>query len=187
MRAVAAAMGHYTFEALHPFHDGNGRMGRLFIVLQLNRHGILTEPSITVSPRFEARRQRYYGALLGVSTTGDCSTWVGMFAEGLARSAITAQDRMLALAQAQADLKDRLQRSRTRSASARLLVDYAVGRPTFTVREAAEAIGLQYQGTNKLVDALVELGILAEYGERSYNRRFHAPVVLDILLRGSSG
>jgi Fic family protein len=93
---------------------------------------------------------------------------------------------MLALAQAQAHLKDRLQRSRTRSPSARLLVDYAVGRPTFTVREAAEAIGLQYQGTNKLVDALVELGILAEYGERSYNRRFHAPVVLEILLRESS-
>jgi Fic family protein len=183
---VAAAMGHYTFEALHPFHDGNGRIGRLFIVLQLNRHGILTEPSITVSPWFEARRQRYYDALLGVSMTGDWSTWVTMFAEGLARSAITARDRMLALAQAQADLKDRLQRSRTRSAGARLLVDFAVGRPTFTVREAAEAIGLQYQGTNKLVDALVELGILAEYGERSYNRRFHAPVVLDILLRESS-
>ncbi len=110
-------MGHYTFEALHPFHDGNGRMGRLFIVLQLNRHGILTEPSITVSPRFEARRQRYYGALLGVSTTGDCSTWVGMFAEGLARSATTAQDRMLALAHAQADLQDRLQRSRSTTSS----------------------------------------------------------------------
>ena len=114
---VAAAMGHYTFEALHPFHDGNGRIGRLFIVLQLNRHGILTEPSITVSPWFEARRQRYYDALLGVSATGDWSTWVSMFAEGLARSAITAQDRMLALAQAQADLKDRLQRSRSTTSS----------------------------------------------------------------------
>ena len=117
MRAVAAAMGHYTFEALHPFHDGNGRMGRLFIVLQLNRHGIITEPSITVSPWFETRRQRYYDALLGVSTTGDCSTWVGMFAEGLARSATTARDRMLALAHAQADLQDRLQRSRSTTSS----------------------------------------------------------------------
>lgn len=179
---VAAAMAHYTFEALHPFHDGNGRIGRLLVVLQLHRLGVLGEPSITVSPWFEARRQRYYDALLGVSTSGDWSTWVEMFAEGLASSATSARTRMTALTHVQDDLKERVRQSRLRTANARLLVDFAVARPTFTVRQVAEELGLQRPGAKKLVDNLVELGVLAEYGQRDYNRRYHAPEVLRTLL-----
>ncbi len=179
---VAAAMTHYTFEALHPFHDGNGRIGRLLVVLQLHRLGVLTEPSITVSPWFESRRQRYYDALLGVSTSGDWSTWVEMFAEGLAASAHGARARMAALTHVQDALKERVRTSRLRTANARLLVDFAVARPTFTVRQVAEELGLQRPGAKKLVDNLVDLGVLAEYGHRSYGRRYHAPDVLHILL-----
>ncbi len=179
---VAAAMVHYTFEALHPFHDGNGRLGRLLIVLHLHQLGVLTEPSITVSPWFESRRQRYYDALLGVSTTGDWSTWVELFAEGLAASAMDARARMTALTHVQEALKERVRESHLRSANARLLVDFAVARPTFTVRQVAEALGLQRAGAKKLVDNLITVGVLAEYGHRSYDRRFHAPDVVDILL-----
>ncbi|WP_328823517.1 Fic family protein [Metallococcus carri] len=182
---VAAAIGHYTFEALHPFHDGNGRIGRLFIVLQLHLAGVLTEPTITVSPWFETRRQLYYDALLGVSTTGDWSAWVTLFAEGLAVSADRARTSMLALTEVQSQLKEQLQRSSLRAANARLLIDLAVARPTFTVNQAAEALGIKYAGAKRLIDKMVALEILAEYGERNYNRRFHAPQVLDVLFRGS--
>lgn len=174
-------MVHYTFEALHPFHDGNGRIGRLLIVLHLHRLGVLTEPSITVSPWFEARRQRYYDALLGVSTVGDWSTWVEMFAEGLASSAADARRRMLALTDIQHALKDQIRDSPLRTANARLLVDFAVAHPTFTVRHVAEELGLQRAGAKKLVDNLVSIGVLAEYGHRSYDRRFHSPAVLHVL------
>lgn len=179
---VAAAMTHYTFEALHPFHDGNGRLGRLFVVLQLHHLGVLAEPSITVSPWFEARRQRYYDALLGVSTCGDWSTWVEVFAEGLAASALHARERMLALTEVQHDLKAVVQESHLRTANARLLVDLAVASPTFTVRQAAEHLGIQRPGAKKLVDSLVDLGVLAPYGDRIYDRRFHAPRVLQAIL-----
>lgn len=179
---VAAAKTHYTFEALHPFHDGNGRIGRLLIVLQLHRLGVLTEPSITVSPWFEARRQRYYDALLGVSTTGDWSTWVVMFAEGLAASATSARQRMLALTTVQDALKERVRASPMRTANARLLVDFAVTRPTFTVRQVADALDMKRPGAKKLIDNMVDLGVLAEYGHRNYARRFHAPEVLNVLL-----
>lgn len=179
---VATAMVHYEFEALHPFHDGNGRIGRLLIVLQLHRQGILTEPSITVSPWFEARRTQYYDALLGVSTTGDWSTWVGFFVEGLAASADETRRRMLALADVQAELKASLQQSTVRTANARLLVDFAVGSPTFTVAQAADALGMRYQGARKLIDTLVALDILAPFMERSYNRLYHAPRVMEVLL-----
>lgn len=182
---VAAAMAHYTFEALHPFHDGNGRIGRLLIVVQLNCLGVLAEPTITVSPWFETRRQRYYDALLGVSTEGDWSTWVGMFAEGLTASADQSRRRMLALTEVQAELKEQVQASSLRTANARLLVDVAVGRPTFTVAQAAEALGIGYAGAKKIIDSLIDLGVLAEFGQRTYNRRFHAPRVLDVLMAES--
>lgn len=179
---VAAAMGHYTFEALHPFHDGNGRLGRLLIVLHLHGAGVLGEPTLSVSPWFEARRDQYYDALLGVSTTGEWSDWVEFFATGLAESAAETRRRMLALADIQASLKEHLQQSRLRTGNARVLVDFAVGHPTFTVAQAADALGLQYAGAKKLIDSLIELGILAPFDDRSYNRRYHAPRVMEVLL-----
>ncbi len=182
---VAAAMAHYTFEALHPFHDGNGRLGRLFVVVHLHGLGVLTEPSITVSPWLESRRQRYHDALMGVSTEGDWSTWVQLFAEGLRDSADDARHRMLDLTEVQSDLKERVQASALRTANARLLVDFAVARPTFSVKDASAALGMQRPGAKKLIDSLVALGVLEEYGDRNYDRRFHAPEVVRVLLSGS--
>jgi len=179
---VAAAMGHYTFEALHPFHDGNGRLGRLLIVLHLHGAGVLAEPTLSVSPWFEARRDEYYDALLGVSTTGEWSDWVEFFATGLAESADETRRRMLALADIQASLKEQLQQSRMRTGNARVLVDFAVGHPTFTVAQAADALGVQYAGAKKLIDSLIELAILAPFDDRAYNRRYHAPRVMEALL-----
>jgi Fic family protein len=180
---VAAAMGHYEFEALHPFHDGNGRLGRLLIVLQLYASGVLTEPTLSVSTWFEARRTSYYDALLGVSTDGDWSTWVEFFAQGLAESAEAARRRMLALAAVQDELKEVLRSIPIRTANARLLVDLAIGQPTFTVAQAARNLGIGNAGAKKLIDSLVTHGVLAPYDERVYSRRFHAPRVLDVLLK----
>jgi Fic family protein len=105
---VAVPMGHYEFEALPPFRDGSGRIGRLLIVLQLNRAGALSEPTLSVSPWFEARRGECYDPLLGVSTEGDWSTWVEFFSLGLAESADATRERMLALAAMQEELKEHL-------------------------------------------------------------------------------
>ena len=181
---VASAMAHYEFEALHPFHDGNGRLGRLLIVLQLYASGVLIEPTLSVSTWFEARRSEYYDALLGVSTEGDWSTWIEFFARGLAESAEAARPRMLALAAVQADLKARLQATRIRTANARLLIDFAVGQPTFTVAQTAKALDIGNAGAKKLIDSLVSHEILAPYDDRVYARRFSAPRVLEVLLAG---
>ena len=179
---VAAAMGHYEFEALHPFHDGNGRIGRLLIVLQLYASGVLMEPALSVSPWFEARRTEYYDDLLAVSTDGDWSAWIEFFALGLEESAEAAKRRMLALAAVQAELKERLQSTPIRTGNARVLIDFAVGQPTFTVAQAARALGMGKAGAKKLIDSLVSNDILAPYDERVYGRRFHAPRVLEVLL-----
>ncbi|WP_282004843.1 Fic family protein [Propioniciclava sinopodophylli] len=179
---VAAALAHYQFEALHPFHDGNGRLGRLLIVVQLHHSGVLSEPTLSVSPWFEGHRADYFGCLMGVSTHGDWDSWVGFFARGLQASADQTRHRMEQLARVQADLTQQVAASTLRAGSARQLVDFAVGQPTFTVREAAAALNLSYGRTNKLVDSLVELGVLGHWGPAEYNRRFAAPTVIDVLL-----
>ena len=181
---VAAAMGHYAFEAAHPFHDGNGRIGRLLIVMQLLASRTLTEPTLTVSPWFEARRTEYYDALFGVSARSDWSTWVSFFARGLGESADATRARMLALVSVQADLKERLQSTPIRTANARILIDYAVGHATFTVGQAAAALGMSHAGAKKLIDSMVTHGLLAPWGKRNYNRQFHAPEVMRTLLQG---
>lgn len=179
---VGAAMVHYTFEALHPFHDGNGRIGRLLIVLNLRRWGVIQEPTLTVSPWFEARRQQYDDALLDVSTHGDWSTWVGFFADGLTHSAQQTEKRMLALTEVRTELKARIDASRIRTANAHALVDLAISSPTFTVRDAAHALDIRDTGARRLVESLTEIDVLAPVDNRAYARRYHAPAVMDVLL-----
>ncbi len=183
---VATALGHYLFEALHPYHDGNGRLGRLLIVVQLHSCGVLSEPTLSVSPWFEARRADYFARLMAVSTKGDWDGWVGYFAQGLRASADQTRHRMELLVQVQADLKQQIAASTLRAGSARQLVDFAIGRPAFTVREAAGDLALSYGRTNRLIDSLVALGVLAPWGSQEYNRRFAAPRVLEILLGSSA-
>ena len=182
---VAAAMAHYHFETLHPFNDGNGRIGRLLIVLQLYAAHALSEPTLTVSPWFEARRKEYYDALLGVSTDSRWDEWVSFFAAGIKASATSTREQMLALVKIQNSLKERVRASSMRADSAHYAVDFAVGHPSFTVGGLRDGLGLSYGRTNKLVDQLISIDILrpqSPFG--TYNRRFYAPDVLELLLRG---
>ena len=179
---VASAMAHYQFETLHPFHDGNGRIGRLLIVLQLYTTGTLSEPTLTVSPWFETRRSDYEDRLLGVSARGDWDEWVGFFARGIGESAAATRRQILALVQVQASLKDRIRQSPLRADTAHALVDLAVSELTLSVREIEQALSISYGRANKLVNSLVELKILQPLGDQSYNRRFYARDVLQVLL-----
>lgn len=182
---VAAAMAHYQFETLHPFNDGNGRIGRLLIVLQLYAARVISEPTLTVSPWFEARRRDYYDCLLGVSTDSRWDDWVGFFATGIEASATSTREQMLALVEVQTALKERVRASSLRADSARAAVDFAVGHPSFTVRNLQDALGLTYGRTNKLVEQLIAIDVLdplEQFG--TYSRRFSAPQVLEVLLRG---
>lgn len=183
---VATAMVHYQFETLHPFVDGNGRIGRLLVVLHLLGSGTLSEPTLTVSPWFEARRQEYYDRLLAVSTTGDWAGWVGFFASGLEASARSTHRQMIRLLDVQSSLRERVRASNLRAETGLRLVDYAVGRPSFTVKRAAAHLDVSIARANTLVAKLVDLGVLAQSDAHSnYGRRFHAPEVRRVLLDSS--
>ena len=180
---VAAAMVHYQFETLHPFYDGNGRVGRLLIVMQLLLSGVLTEPTLTVSPWFEARRGEHYDRLLNVSTSGAWDQWVAFFSAGLEAAAIGTHRQMGQLLDVRQDLIQRIDSSKLRSANALKLVDLAMATSSFTVRQAEADLDVTYARANKLVAQLVELDVLAAVDQgAAYDRRFHAPAATAVLL-----
>lgn len=180
---VRAGMAHYQFETLHPFNDGNGRIGRLLIVLHLMYSEVLGEPTLTVSPWFEARRADYYDRLLDVSATGNWDAWIHFFALGLAASAKETGRQLTDLLVVQEELKTRVRAAGLRAARALALVDFAFEQPIFTVRQVQRTLGVTYARANGLVGQLVEAGVLRQYGDAVYDRRFTAPEVLAILLR----
>ncbi len=179
---VGAAMAHYAFETLHPFNDGNGRIGRLLVVMQLYAGGTLSEPTLTVSPWFEARRQEYYDRLLAVSTNSRWDDWIRFFAEGLAASASSTRSTMLAMVDAQTSLREQVRASHLRADTAQAVVEFAMERLVFTVREVQAAVEVSYPRANKLVGDLVDLGVLVALDpEGVYRRRFYAPLALNAL------
>ncbi len=182
---TAAGMAHYQFETLHPYNDGNGRLGRLLIVLHLLYTGVLSEPTLTVSPWFEARRADYYDRLLDVSTSGAWDPWLRFFADGLTSSANDTGRQLRDLLAVQADLKATIRSSGLRAESAMVVVDFALARPIFSVRQVERHLGLTYARANTLVRQLVGLGVLRRYNESVYDRRFTAPEVLAVLLRSA--
>jgi len=180
---VAAAMAHYQFETLHPFSDGNGRIGRLLIVVQLQQNGVLLEPTLTVSPWFEARRNEYYDRLLSVSADAAWDAHVRFFARGLEASAKTTHARMISLVKVQSGMKETVRESKLRADTAHALVDFAVANVSFTVRDVERELGVSYGRANGLVNQLVQLKILEYFGENpDGSRRFYAPQVYRVLV-----
>lgn len=184
---VKAGMGHYQFETLHPYRDGNGRLGRYLITADFMDLGVLSEPTLTVSPWFESRRQEYYDHLLSVSTAGEWDGYLRFFMSGLAEAARSTHQQMLELTSLQQQLKEQIRASRIRSEAAHAMVDLAVGKLVFSVPTAAKELELTSNGGRRIIEQLTELGVLQELEPSSnYRRYYFAPRVVEILVRRGS-
>jgi Fic family protein len=183
---VQAAMAHYQFECLHPYSDGNGRLGRLLVILQLLRGAVIREPLLVVSPWFEQRRERYQDALLQLSIDGNWSVWVQFFAEGVAASATASERKVERLLELQNQLRGRVQAAGRRGAAERLAGDL-VGRPFVTGPEVARAYELSLKGASNAIRTLVDLGVLEPLsGPRRRGAQLYlARAVLEALTDGS--
>lgn len=177
---VRAALAHYQFESLHPFSDGNGRLGRLIVVLQLMHCGVLHYPLLIVSPWFEARRRDYQDALLSVSQTGDFDPWIRFFADGLRAQARETLVRIEALLDYQDELRSHIRDQRVRGVRAQIIEDI-VGQPIIAVPWAGARYRVSYQAANEAIAKLVKDGILQEMTGRKYDRLFAATRVLRIV------
>jgi len=182
---VHAALVHYQFEAIHPFLDGNGRVGRLLIPLLLRERGVLPQPLLYVSAAFERERDEYYERLLRVSTHEDWDGWLRFFLAAVtsqAREAVSDADRLLAL---EAGYRERLRGSRA-GATAQALVDHLFENPYLTARRAVEVLSVTDPTARKAIATLEDNGILREVTGRDYGRRWLAEDVLNAI-RGGGG
>lgn len=177
---LRAALAHYQFEALHPFSDGNGRIGRLLIVLQLLQDGVLRDPLLVVSPWFETRRREYQDQLLSLSQTGNFDNWVSFFCEGIRSQALSTLERVERLLSYQQEVRELCEKKRVRGVAARIAEDL-IGNPMIQPTKASRLYSVSYQAANKAIAKLVELDLLEEASGRNYRRNYRAPGVLEIL------
>lgn len=154
---IRCAMMHYQFETLHPFLDGNGRLGRLLIILYLLREGHLPAPLLYLSTYFEQHKQDYYDALQGVREKGDAQTWMRYFLTAIAAQANDAFTRSERLVDVGEDYRARLAGSRSR---AHELVDVLLASPWITTQQARDALGITNTGASNILRQLEREGIL---------------------------
>jgi Fic family protein len=177
---VRMAMLHYQFEAIHPFIDGNGRIGRLLISLMLVTDGLLPQPLLYLSAFFERHRSDYYRLLLDVSQRGNWTEWIIFFLRGVAEQAEDAIVRANKLQKLSSEYRDQLQTARAAAALLKL-ADRLFKTPIITVQAAMKILGQSQPSAQHNIDRLVEAGILEEVTGRQRNRIYVANRIMRIV------
>jgi len=181
---VKAALAHVQFETIHPFLDGNGRVGRLLIALQLSADGLMREPMLYLSLHFKEHRQTYYELLNAVRLTGDWEAWLDFFAQAVlaaATQAATSATRLLELASADGQRIAAL----GRAASSAVAIHQVLQRqPIATAASLAAATGLTQATVNKALAHLERIGVVAELTRKQRGRVFSYARYAKILNEG---
>ena len=182
---MRVAVSHCQFETLHPFTDGNGRIGRLLAILQLIEAGILDTPVVNLSPYFEARRDQYIGLLEQVSATGAWDEWVAFFCDALASQAADGVQRIRELLDWRDSTLASLRDAGVRG-TAHNVIDQFISQPMTTARAISDHHGVSASAANHALRRLLETGIVQEITGKPYARVYAATDVLALLHRPSS-
>ncbi|WP_324759533.1 Fic family protein [Haloarcula sp. GH36] len=170
---------HYQFETIHPFLDGNGRLGRLLISLLLQRDGLLPEPYLYLSSYFNSRRSEYVDHLLAVSQRGEWEKWLLFFLRGVQSQADEAHQRANLLVDLREEYQQRYQSERSENILE--LVMRLFEEPYLDVNTAAEWLDAEYSTANRLIGQLEDDGILEELTGKKRNRFYRASEVFNII------
>lgn len=169
---IKIALMHYQFETIHPFLDGNGRVGRMFITLQLIERGFLDKPVLYLSDYFEEFRQSYYDALDQVRTKNDWEKWIRFFLEGIVKTSKKGKKKFEDIITLRAHYDAKIVTLGRRAPNARKLLIAMFSQPIMSVSDVQKVIEATYKPANDLVADLVGLGILSEKTGYSRNRYF---------------
>ena len=182
---VRAGLAHVQFETIHPFPDGNGRVGRLLITFLLCHDGLLQEPLLYLSLYFKQHRQRYYDLLDGVRRDGDWEAWLAFFLEGVAQTAdgaVAAAQRLVSLFQQH---RSRIQQEGRAAGSALRVHETLQGRPITSLQRAVQRTGLSFPAASSGMQVLERLGIARELTGKQRNRLYGYDAFLAILREGT--
>jgi Fic family protein len=159
---VRIALAHYQFETIHPFSDGNGRIGRLMIPLYLVSHGLLAKPSLYLSDFFERNRASYYDALMRVRMSNDMIHWVRFFLTGMAETAAKGRDVFRQVLQLRTKVEHDVLALGKRAPLARQALNYLYKKPMTTAGDLATALNVSTPTINALLRELIAKGVLTE-------------------------
>ena len=179
-QVVRLGLIHYQFETIHPFLDGNGRVGRLLLILLLIEWGLISQPLLYLSAFFETHRLDYYDRLLAVSQRGEWEKWLLFFLEGISTQSLDAIKSLERLGQLRNTYWERLRKER---AAARLLqtLDVLFERPILNIRQLKSALGVPYRTAQRYVEKLVDIGVLREVTGQARNRLYRADEILNAI------
>ena len=182
---IKCGLVHAQFETIHPFLDGNGRLGRLLVTLLLCKEEVLSRPLLYISAYYKQYREQYYNLLQNVRDTGDWEDWLKFFLTGVWKVSEEAFDtarRIIGLRELHRGLIAAGARS---SAKALLLLDKLFYDPLISVADAAEHLNLSYPAASSLVSELERLGLLEETTGQKRNRLFRYAPYVDLLGKGT--
>jgi Fic family protein len=169
---VRIAISHYQFETIHPFCDGNGRIGRLLIPLYLIGHGLLAKPSLYLSDFFERNRAHYYDALMRVRVSNDLNHWVRFFLTGVAETATRGRETFQKILALRQEIEASLYRMGRRAPSGRDLLTHLYRNPMISAGDVARNLDVSVPTANALVRDFVRMGILNQVTPAPRNRLF---------------
>ncbi len=181
---IKAALIHYQFETIHPFLDGNGRIGRLLIILFLIEKKVISTPALYISYTLKRNRIEYYDRMTEVRTKGDYEQWVRFFLEAVIESSEDAMGTIDELSALRRKNEEQLRSGRI-SSSLKAVFDYIGKSPIMELGKTSQVLGISFNSVSSAVKRLVELGILVQQGDSRRNRTFVYAEYLDILRRGT--
>lgn len=182
---VRAALIHYQFESIHPFLDGNGRIGRLLITLFLMEKAVLSSPALYISYFLKKNRIEYYDRFCEVRSKGNYEQWVHFFLQAVSESAADAADKITklsALHEKNAEIVGGMGRA---SMNAKAVFEYLESNPIIEIRKTASALGLAFSTVSATVKRLVDAGILVQTAGQQRNRIFSYEAYLAFLREGT--
>ena len=174
---IDIAITHYQFETIHPFRDGNGRLGRLLIMLQLYQANLLSEPYLYLSAYFNHYRTTYFDRLLAVSQHGDWEEWITFVLNAIAEQAIDAYQCGVDLVSLRADYRSRY----PNSPAVRDVIDHLFEEPYLQAPRAIEATGRSRQAVYDAIEKLSSEDIIVEVTDKERNKVYKAPDILGLV------
>ena len=181
---VRAGLAHVQFETIHPFLDGNGRVGRLLITLSLCEAGVLSQPLLYLSVYFKRHRERYYELLDGVRRTGDWEAWLAFFLEGVRETAENAAATAVRLTERFSADRERIATEGRRAGSALRVHEVLQERPLLSIPETCKRTGLSFPTVSGALRLLERTGLVREITGFSRNRVYVYDEYLGILNEG---
>lgn len=182
---IQAALIHYQFETIHPFLDGNGRLGRLLILLYLMDKQMIDTPVLYVSYFLKKNQIEYYDRMGEVRRTGNYEQWVAFFLEAVANAASDALSAIKRLSKLHDENVSKLPKSKRKQDNLRIVFDYLEQHPIIDIKKTAEALSLSYNTVSTAIKKLIDLGIVKETTNAARNRVFVYEEYLGILKEGT--